>query len=877
MTTSISVSISARRKCADRMRPVVVRGIWVGLFLSVVTLHAPVAGADSVTNSLALAIRFLEERMDQYHDVFYVYRERNAGGNHFVPSGLMGDYGDIAFDEGCTNQPATGASCIRIQYSGTAAQGNQWAGIYWTSMDGNWGDLGPGYDLRGATMLRFRARGKAGGEQAIFKVGGINRQPYHDPTFAHQDSCETIAIGPVTLTTDWAEYAIDLVTPEKFGIYSDYLSARNNFVPSAWYNGADTMTVDEACTESPYSGSTCVKVTWNGQAGADGWKWNGVGWEWPEGRIGHPDETLQGFDLSGAENLRFMVRAAEPGLALKFVFGHTNDSCGEIGMPDSDAEGYVPVPTEWTQTTIPVPPGVSMTNVTLGFAVFFNHTHDPDPPGLTFYLDDIEFDRPIDKDLSSVIGGLCWMTDTNMNPAGCTLYLDNIRYDLARPDEPRFLQSFVNLGGPDEYILSNFASSYDNALAILALTMTDDTNSLRRARLIADAFLLAMAHDRDFSDGRIRNVYRAGDVLDPFTGKALLHGWWDTDLERWLEDRESVGSSVGNVAWTSLALLRVHRITGETDYLDAAGVLGTWIATNTWDGRGAGGFTGGYFGWPYAPPEDNGLHAWKSTEHNLDAWRLFDMLHRHTENVAWSNAAAHALAFVESMWDTDGEFFQVGTLEDGITVNTNLLALDPNSWGIAAFGDDPTPYLGALRWAEENCLTVDGGFRGFDFNNDRDGVWFEGTAQMALAYLWARRTGAAETLLKELRRAQREALNTDGKGIVAASRDDLTTGLSWSYHARPHVGATAWYIMAQMGYNPFLDRYLPLIRDIRAGPAGPELTWISRGGETNTVQWRDDLKEEVWQDIPVPTTQWETHWTDPSGWVPRRFYRLVSE
>jgi hypothetical protein len=877
MTTSIAVSVLTKRECVDRVRQMALRGIWTGLFLSTVALQAPVSVAGSVTNSLTIATRFLEERMDQYHDVFYVYKDRNAGGNHFVPSGWMGDYSDIAFDEGWTNRPVVGASCIRIEYSGLGSHGEGWAGIYWTSMDGNWGDLGPGYDLRGATVLRFRARGELGGEQAVFKVGGINRQPYRNPAFAHQDSCETIAIGPVTLNADWTEYAIDLTTPENFLVYSDRFSARNNFVPSAWYNGADTMNVDDNCTESPYSGSTCVKVTWNGQPGADGWKWNGLAWEWPEGRIAHPDESLQGFDLSGAESLRFMVRAAEPGLQLKFVFGHPEDSCGEVGIPGGDFQGYIPVPTDWTLMTVPVPPGLSMTNVTIGFGVFFNHTHDPDPPGLTFYLDDIKFDRPIDKDLSSVIGGFCWVTDTNMNPAGCTIYLDDMRYDHARLDEPRFLQSFVTLAGPDEHILNNFASSYDNALAILALTLSDDTNRLQRARLIADAFLLAMEHDRDFTDRRVRNVYRAGDVLDPFTGKALLHGWWDADLERWLEDRESVGSSVGNVAWAGMALLRVHRLTGETNYLEGAKHLGAWIASNTWDNTGPGGFTGGYFGWPAAPPEDNGWHAWKSTEHNLDSWRLFDALYRHTGDVAWSNAAQHALAFVESMWDAEEQFFHVGTLEDGITINTNLLALDPNSWGVAAFGENPEPYLGALLWAERKCLTKDAGFRGFDFNDDRDGIWFEGTAQMALAYAWAGWTGAAESYLKELRRAQREALNTDGKGIVAASRDNLSTGLSWMYHARPHVGATSWYLMAGMGYNPFLDRIVPRISGIRFGPDGPVLTWPSRGGETNTVQWREDLKAGTWQDIPVPTTQWETRWTDFNALSSCRFYRLIME
>jgi hypothetical protein len=814
--------------------------------------------------------------MDQYHKVFYVYKDQNSGGNHFVPSGWMGDYGDIALYEGCTNNPAEGTSCIRIIYSGAGSQGNQWAAMYWLSMDGNWGNLGPGYDLHGATGVRFRARGEQGGEKAIFKVGGINWPPYRNASFAYQDSCETIALGPVTLTTNWTEMVIDLSAPENFTVYSERLSAANHFVPSAWYNGSANMTVDEASTDAPYRGSTCVKITWNGQAGADGWKWNGVAWEWPQGRIAHPNEVLQGFNLSGARNLQFMVRAGEPGLKLKFVFGHPKDSCGEVNVPGGDFQGYVSVPTNWTRMTIPVPQGASMTNVTIGFGVFFNDTHDPGQPGVTFYLDDIEYDRPLQKDLSSIIGGFCWATDTNLNPQGCTIHLDDIRYDKARLDAPRLIQSYVNLNGPSEYILNNYASTYDNALAIMAFTLAGDSNNLARARLVADAFLLAMFNDRDFPDHRMRNVYRSGDVLDPFTGKALLHGWWDAQLGTWLEDRDSVGSSVGNLAWAGLALLRIHRITGETNYLEGARQLGAWICTNTWDTKGPGGFTGGYYGWPGGAATNHGWYTWKSTEHNIDAWGLFDALWRRTGDNAWSNAATHARAFVENMWDPVGGFFRVGTLDDGMTVNTNLLALDPNSWGVAAFGSDAGHYARALDWAEENCRTVDGGFRGFDFNNDSDGVWFEGTAQMALAYLCARQTGTAESCLIDLRRAQCEALNADGKGIVAASKDNLTTGLSWMYHSRLHVGATCWYVLAEMGYNPFQDTIIPRIREVRCGATGPVLVWTSRGGETCTVQHCARLDAGWSVGIPVLTGQWETRWADPDGSQPCGFYRLVA-
>jgi hypothetical protein len=110
-----------------------------------------------------------------------------------------------------------------------------------------------------------------------------------------------------------------------------------------------------------------------------------------------------------------------------------------------------------------------------------------------------------------------------------------------------------------------------------------------------------------------------------------------------------------------------------------------------------------------------------------------------------------------------------------------------------------------LACAETHHRTVADGFSGFDFNNDKDGVWFEGTAQMAVAYALVGRKGAAETLRRHLRRAQQNAPSGDGLGIVAASHDGLSTGFGFKYFRRLHLGATAWLVFAQSEFNPFKD------------------------------------------------------------------------
>ena len=133
---------------------------------------------------------------------FFVYSEWTSKDDHFIPSGWMGDYGDITLDENWQDNPHSGETCIKITYSAEATQGNRWAGIYWQEPANNWGEVEGGFDLTGATKLTFWARGEKGGERIVeFKVGGI-RGKYSDSTVA--------GIGPVILTPDWKKYEIDL-------------------------------------------------------------------------------------------------------------------------------------------------------------------------------------------------------------------------------------------------------------------------------------------------------------------------------------------------------------------------------------------------------------------------------------------------------------------------------------------------------------------------------------------------------------------------------------------------------------------------------------------------------------------------------------------
>ena len=133
---------------------------------------------------------------------FYIYADKASKDNHFVPSGWMGDYGDIKIDDASKEKPHSAPTCFKITYNGHAAQGANWAGIFWQTPANNWGEKPGGFDLTRYKKLTFWARGAKGGEKiAEFKVGGI--------TGEHGDS-DSASIGPIALTSQWKKYTIGL-------------------------------------------------------------------------------------------------------------------------------------------------------------------------------------------------------------------------------------------------------------------------------------------------------------------------------------------------------------------------------------------------------------------------------------------------------------------------------------------------------------------------------------------------------------------------------------------------------------------------------------------------------------------------------------------
>jgi hypothetical protein len=585
----------------------------------------------------------------------------------------------------------------------------------------------------------------------------------------------------------------------RFPVYDDVSSAGNHFPAFAKIPDTNApVDIDGSDTSDPHSGATAIKNVFNGAVGFGGFYFlNGIlpaGETAPLPNFG--SEPNAGIDLSGATALHFWARGQAGHEVIDFFVGG-------VGRNADTGEPTEPFP----DSTPRYPPRPHTFELTTDWQQF-----DLDLTGL---------------DLSYVLGGFGWVASAQSNPNGAVFYLDDIEYRLDpthrahRLGEPRLIRSFTTESfqllpppvGQFDLVLRNIAFTYDNAVAIIALLAEGTPDTLERAGHIGDAFVYASQHDRTYDDGRLRDAYAGGDIALPpgwtpngRSGTVPVSGFYDEGAHTFVEV-EQQGLSTGNNAWAMIALLALYRHTAVLAYLDAARRIGTFIRTFRDDTGLYGGFQGGLDDPETATPK---RRPWASTEHNLDCYAAFTVMGSVTGEREWQSDADHARQFVQAMWDADRGCYLAGTL-DPATRNTlaGQLPVDAQPWGVLALPDALTVHPGILDCAELYHRTTDLGFSGFDFNENRDGIWFEGTADMAVAYAFAGMAGAAEDLRSELRRAQATVPFGDTEGIAAASHDGVSTGFrtptgdDFKLFRRLHVGATAWNVLAQLGVNPF--------------------------------------------------------------------------
>ncbi len=395
------------------------------VILGVLSLALPIcAGAQEGVSTVASVDKPKE---------FVVYIDKGSRENHYIPSGWMGDFGDVKMNEQSTNNPNSGTTAIEFVYSAKRTQGNGWAGVYWQNPAQNWGTKKGGYDLTGMTKLTFWARGAKGGEVLDkVKVGGIGiegKKPYPDTA--------SVEAGPIELTDTWKEYSINLagkdltyisggfswiikadtnpegakffiddikfvadatMKPEgkkqeemPFYVYADSRTPKNHYIPSGYMPDANTakdVKYDGKSKENPYLGESCIKIQYKDVSGTG---WAGIYWQNPPNNWGTVDG---GFDLAKATRLTFWARGTKGGEVIdEFKVGGL---MGEFSDSDSSSIGPVVLTKDWQQYTIDLK-GKDMSYIIGGFC--YSAKIEVQPPesldefgGITFYLDELKYE-----------------------------------------------------------------------------------------------------------------------------------------------------------------------------------------------------------------------------------------------------------------------------------------------------------------------------------------------------------------------------------------------------------------------------------------------------------------------------------------------------
>jgi hypothetical protein len=414
------------------------------------------------------------------------------------------------------------------------------------------------------------------------------------------------------------------------------------------------------------------------------------------------------------------------------------------------------------------------------------------------------------KALSVFLIALCLMLPGCSRPTGITPSADEIKALSAAAgflaQKAETSSGFIAADDQRDKASGSNAYLYDNSLAVMALV---SAGAQQHAEIIADAVLFAQEHDRTFDDGRLRNVYIAGDPKSD-SGRSIVSGkvsvrlpgfWLDG---KWQEDSYTVSTSTGNMAWAVLALCYVAENASaekQSAYLSAAMKAADFILTLESE---HGGFTAGYEGWDDAQTKVTYI----STEHNIDLYAAFSALSNSLSESdkakaeTYSKAADNAKNFILSMYDDKLGCFYTGTLNDGKTISDGVIPLDTNTLTVLALDDELDDPYKTLAFVEGRMAVGEG----FDFSaGDLDGIWNEGTAQMAVCYHMLKSAEKYDTVMAYLKTQTAK----DGS-IPAADRDGVSTGfviagsdILWEYNNVQSISATGWLAFAQLGKNPF--------------------------------------------------------------------------
>ena len=456
-----------------------------------------------------------------------------------------------------------------------------------------------------------------------------------------------------------------------FYVYKDADSGDNHGFPSGVFGNLSSIHILPACVDSPSAPSgistsstqtdsvrgTVMSITFDPQAPGT---FVGLNIEEPENWGGHQGLPSNGYDLRGAVNLVFDVRTPTAG-GVWVQFGVGGGTTNYM---------YIPKSTTYSTVTIPLAslsPAVDLSNVHILFAVAANAAYTPN--GGTVLLDNIHFDPP-PLNRATALGFPLATQTFGINPATASPF-------------------------PLDQVLRNLTTIYESSLTLATLLKRGYPADLRQARMLADTFDYALAHDNhgdllptapDGSAG-LHSAYFSGDIAlfnsqsgPGRAGEIRLSGF-GVQTATYQFDLVLDGATGGNNAFAIIALAAAYKQFNDPRYLADAQNIGKWIYGNLLDntGTGYGGYYVGYFDTNGGALNPRVKIQGKSTENNADIFAAFTTLATIDSSYDWTTRANIAGDFVMKMFDPATGHFHVGTVPTGNGTNLNQGILPDSS------------------------------------------------------------------------------------------------------------------------------------------------------------------------------------------------------
>ena len=354
--------------------------------------------------------------------------------------------------------------------------------------------------------------------------------------------------------------------------------------------------------------------------------------------------------------------------------------------------------------------------------------------------------------------------------------------------------------------VKDWAFIYDQALAVNTFLLFDDE---RDARRILNFFKRKLSPPSPKGEANFQgfpNVYYydSGDIAE-----YTVH--------------------CGPNIWIGISVLQYIHQTKDDYYLPVARAIADWLITIQ-DKDPEGGLKGG--------PE----FSWFSTEHNLDAYAFFGMMHQLTQEEKYKIAQKRILSWLKTYaMIPHGKDYRSPPINRGRGDAT--IATDTFAWSLAAVGPEKLKQLGMdpeeiMNFAEEHCavrvnFTRPSGVQievaGFDFakyaDMPRGGMISpEWTSQMIVSYQILSRyftkkeriiqagyyAEKARMYLGELNKLIIASPSVKGQGegcLPYATLENADTGHGWTtpFGAKTcSVAGTAYMIMAIKEFNPLI-------------------------------------------------------------------------